>query len=274
MKAGKFGIFDLLSGLSRSSKRRASKLSLRSPSEDYLVHYEPVMGDVSASGLSIILQQGEAGFICCANGLPVKLEGPIAVSATDYVSDDDIEGVFFICRGEKLSSKFGVPFFEVFDGVHKEVSVGLAARGEYLFTIDDPDDFVRKNRLRHFELRAFSRRLQDAVSQRVKSVLSNLPLDQGISVLQLERQLDRIAALIAVGLVEEVSEDFGVQITRFRVSALEPEKGSPNYDSLIRMTRDSAERLHDAKLDKQIEEIREPRIASSVSDGDRERIDF
>ena len=93
-------------------------------------------------------------------------------------------------------------------------------------------------------------------------------------MLQLERQLDRIAALIAVGLVEEVSEDFGVQITRFRVSALEPEKGSPNYDSLIRMTRDSAERLHDAKLDKQIEEIREPRIASSVSDGDRERIDF
>ena len=42
-------------------------------------------------------------------------------------------------------------------------------------------------------------------------MLSNLPLDQ-ISVLQLERQLDRIAALIAVGLVEEVSEDFGVQI--------------------------------------------------------------
>lgn len=267
MKVGFKGLFG---HLSKQEKRR---VSLKSPSQDYLVHYASITESEADSDHRVVLQDGEVGFLCLASGLPLRLDGPLATSAADHFLDDDLEGVFFISPGEKLASKFGVPYFEVFDGVHTDISVGIAARGEYLFTIDDPETFVRKNRLRHFEVRAFSMRLQDAVSQRVKSVLANLPIERGISVLQIERQIDEIAALISAGLVEEVAEDLGVRITRFKISALEPEKGSPNYEALIRMTRDSAERLHEAVVDKKVENIREPEKVTNISEN-KERIDF
>jgi hypothetical protein len=104
--------------------------------------------------------------------------------------------------------------------------------------------------------------------------MANLPISKGISVLQIERQIDEIAALVSAGLFEEVAEDFGVKITRFKISALEPEKGSPNYEALIRMTRDSAERLHEAEVDKKVEKIRDPQTATSTRSENKERIDF
>jgi hypothetical protein len=267
----KIGFKGLFGHLPKQEKRR---VSLKSPSADFLVHYESINETEANSDLRIVLQDGEVGFLCPAAGLPLRLDGPLATSAADHLADDDLEGVFFISPGEKLASKFGVPYFEVFDGVHPQISVGIAARGEYLFTIDDPETFVRKNRLRHFEVRAFSRRLQEAVSQRIKSVMANLPISKGISVLQIERQIDEIAALVSAGLFEEVAEDFGVKITRFKISALEPEKGSPNYEALIRMTRDSAERLHEAEVDKKVEKIRDPQTATSTRSENKERIDF
>ena len=104
--------------------------------------------------------------------------------------------MFFVHLSGKTSAKFGVPYFEVFDGILGSFSSNLAVRGEYSFVIDDVDGFVRLNRLRHFDVEEFSERLKSSVIQHVKKVVTNLPSQSQVSVLHLEKQIDLVSEYI------------------------------------------------------------------------------
>ena len=251
------------------------KQSLRSPDSDYLFHVENLkLNSENASSLTLILESNEVAFLCPSEGLPVRVHGPVAENISEYIKNDGLERVFFVHLSGKTSAKFGVPYFEVFDGILGSFSSNLAVRGEYSFVIDDVDGFVRLNRLRHFNVEEFSERLKSSVIQHVKKVVTNLPSQSQVSVLHLEKQIDLVSEYIFEGLSVEVSEDFGIKMTRLRIVAIEPERDADNYASLIRMTRDTSEKLQDAETNKKIQDIASLGSEEEADDEIRQRIDF
>ena len=71
-----------------------------------------------------------------------------------------------------------------------------------------------------------------------------------------------------------MSEDFGIKMTRLRIVAIEPERDADNYASLIRMTRDTSEKLQDAETNKKIQDIASLGSEEQADDEIRQRIDF
>ena len=64
----------------------------------------------------------------------------------------------------------------------------------------------------NFELDDFNKQIKDAVTKYVKGVITNIPADKGIPVLQMERKLLEINEIVAAYLKPRLENDFGVNI--------------------------------------------------------------
>ncbi len=92
--------------------------------------------------------------------------------------------IYFINLSGNVQVKFGVPYFDVFDPRFLDFAVSIAARGTITFNITDYKGFVKLNRLINFELEDFNKQIKDAVTKYVKGVITNIPSDRGMPVLQ------------------------------------------------------------------------------------------
>lgn len=85
--------------------------------------------------------------------------------------------------------RFGIPYFDVFNPRFLDFAVPMTARGTITFNLTDYKAFIKLNCLINFELEDFNKQIKDAVTKYVKGVITNIPADTGIPVLQMERKL-------------------------------------------------------------------------------------
>ena len=146
--------------------------------------------------------------------------------------------VYFMNLQGNNQIKFAVPYFEVADPRFPDFTVPVAVRGTLTFNLTDYKKFIKLNRLVDFDLNAFSQQIKAAVTKFVKGFISNCPMDNGIPVLQLERKIMEVSDLIQARLCPIFEEDFGVNLKRFDISAIEIDKESENYYELYTLTKE------------------------------------
>ena len=146
--------------------------------------------------------------------------------------------VYFINLSGNVQLKFAVPYFDVFDPRFADFAAPFSVRGTITFNITDYKAFIKLNRLINFDLEQFKIQVRDAVINCVKGFVSNAPATYGIPVRQMERKVMELGDLIKQKLAPEFIDDFGVNLKRFDISAIEPDKESEGWRKLIRMTAD------------------------------------
>ena len=168
--------------------------------------------------------------------------------------------IYFINLSGNMQLKFGIPYFDVFDPRFIDFAVPIAARGTITFNITDYKGFIKLNRLINFELDDFNKQIKDAVTKYVKGVITNIPADKGMPVLQMERKILEINDIISGYLKSRLENDFGVNMKGFDLSAIEADKESEGYAELRKMTAEQTIKTTVAQTDvniKNLEDIQE-----------------
>lgn len=147
------------------------------------------------------------------------------------------EVYFFNLQGNN-QIKFAVPYFDVADPRFLDFTVPVSVRGQITFTLTDVKQFIKLNRLVDFSLEQFSQQIGDDVKKFVKGFVTNCPSEQGISVLQIERKIVEISDMIQARLAPHFSDDFGVTLKRFDLSAIEIDKESQDYKEFVHVTKE------------------------------------
>jgi membrane protease subunit (stomatin/prohibitin family) len=165
--------------------------------------------------------------------------------------------IYFINLSGNIQVKFGIPYFDVFDPRFMDFAVPVAARGTITFNITDHQSFIKLNRLINFELEDFNKSIKDAITKYVKGIITNIPADNGIPVLQMERKLLDINDLIAEKLKSRLEADFGVNMKGFDLAAIEVDKESEGYTELRTVTADQTTKSTIAQTDVGIKNLQD-----------------
>lgn len=146
--------------------------------------------------------------------------------------------VYFMNLQGNNQVRFAVPYFDVTDPRFPDFTVPVAVRGTISFNLTDYKNFIKLNRLIDFDLDAFSQQIKSAVAKYTRGFVINCPLDNNIPVLQLERKVVEISDLIQAKLASIFQDDFGVNLKRLDISAIEIDKESENYAEFVRLTKE------------------------------------
>lgn len=165
--------------------------------------------------------------------------------------------IYFINLAGLIDIKFGVPYFDVFDPRFLDFAVPMAARGSLKFNITDYKAFIKLHRLINFDIEDFKSQIKDAVVKYTKGFIMNVPSDNGIPVLQIERKVLEIGDMIQARLKADFENDFGVNLKRFDLSTIEPDKESEGYLSLMRVTKDQQTKTIDAQTNISIKNMQD-----------------
>lgn len=163
--------------------------------------------------------------------------------------------VYFINLAQIVQICFGVPYFDVFDPRFPDFGVPFAVRGTLTFRIGDYRQFIKLHRLDEFDLDTFKQQVKDAIVRYVKDAVANAPSDSNLPVIQLERALAKMHDQIEPKIGGRLSEKFGVEVSGFDISAIEPDKASDGYRQLMAVTRDVEARTVEAKTEASVKDI-------------------
>ena len=155
--------------------------------------------------------------------------------------------IYFMNLQGNNQVRFAVPYFDVADPRYPDFTVPVAVRGTISFNLTDYKNFIKLNRLVDFDLNAFGQQIKSAVAKFVKTFVTNCPLDNNIPVLQLERKVVEISDLIQTKLTSIFQKDFGVNLKRFDISAIEIDKDSDTYSEFVRLTKE--QQMRRAEID-------------------------
>ena len=144
---------------------------------------------------------------------------------------------FFNLQGNN-QIKFAVPYFDVADPRFLDFTVPVVVRGTLTFNLTEVKQFIKLNRLVDFDLDKFRDQISGMVKKFAKNFVSNCPSEQGISVLQIERKIVEISDLMQARLAPQLADDFGVNIKRLDISAIEIDKESPDYADFVHATKE------------------------------------
>lgn len=150
--------------------------------------------------------------------------------------------IYFINLQGNNQVRFAVPYFDVADPRYPDFTVPIAVRGTITFNLTDYKQFIKLNRLIDFDLDAFGKQIKGAVTKFVKNFVTNCPMDNNIPVLQLERKVVEISDLIQARLAPVFADDFGVNLKRLDISAIEIDKESENYAEFVHLTKEQQAR--------------------------------
>jgi len=146
--------------------------------------------------------------------------------------------VYFINLAKVIQVPFAVPFFDLYDPRFLDFGVPTAVRGIITFNIADYREFIKLHRLTDFDLNAFQMQIRDAVARYVKGVVTNVPSEKNIPVVQIEREIPRINEIVESSIRERFEKDFGVNISAVDIKTIEVDKTSEGYKQLKTVTQD------------------------------------
>ena len=144
---------------------------------------------------------------------------------------------FFNLQGNN-QIRFGVPYFDVADPRYLDFTVPVAVRGSITFNLTDVKQFIKLNRITDFSLDQFSEQIVGMVKKFTKNFVSNCPVEHGIPVLQIERKVAEISDLLQARIAPQLADDFGINLKRIDISAIEIDKESSDYAQFIHITKE------------------------------------
>ncbi len=180
--------------------------------------------------------------------------------------------IYFMNLSGNMQVRFGIPYFDVFDPRFLDFAVPMAARGTITFNISDYKGFIKLNRLINFELDDFNKQIKDAVTKYVKGVITNIPADKGMPVLQMERRILEINDIISGYLKSRLENDFGVNMKGFDLANIEVDKESEGYAELRKVTAEQATKTTIAQSDVNIKNMSEMQGINAINMEDTLRI--
>lgn len=143
--------------------------------------------------------------------------------------------IYFINLQSNNQIKFSIPYFDVSDPRLPDFPVPVAVRGSLTFALEDYKNFIKLNRLVNFDLTSFRSQIQEAMTRKIKSVITNVPTDLSMPAIQMERKIDQISDVLGDRLKERL-EEFGVKLKYIDVSDIEIDKESVGYMELKNLT--------------------------------------
>ncbi len=165
--------------------------------------------------------------------------------------------IYFINLSGNIQLRFGIPYFDIYDPRFIDLGIPCSVRGTLTFNLTDYKKFIKLNRLTNFELDDFKNQIKDFFVRKAKSVVLNIPSDAGISVMQIERKIDEISSIIQSKLSTELHDDFGINLKRIDINAIELDKENSNYKQLKRITSDQQTKTIEAQTVINIENLEE-----------------
>ena len=155
--------------------------------------------------------------------------------------------IYFMNLQGNNQIRFAVPYFDVADSRFPDFTVPVAVRGSLTFNLTDYKQFIKLNRLIDFDLEKFGQQIKGAVVKYVKNFVINCSLDNNIPIMQLERKVLDIGEMVQTRLKPQFEDDFGVNLKRLDISAIEIDKESENYTEFIRLTKE--QQMRRAEID-------------------------
>ncbi|HEM3703231.1 TPA: SPFH domain-containing protein [Streptococcus suis] len=165
--------------------------------------------------------------------------------------------VYYINLARVIQVAFAVPFFDVYDPRFLDFGVPTAVRGKISFNIADYRKFIKLNRLRHFDFDDFQNQIKSAVGRYVKNVVTNIPVERNIPVVQIERAIGQINELIEVDIKHRLLDDFGVNVSALDIASIEIDKTSDGYRQLKTVTQDLATATTQAQVEVDIKNMQD-----------------
>lgn len=206
-------------------------------------------------GSSLRVKDGEvAVFVYKQQSGPIQefIEGPFdeTIKTSNFPIISNIIGlayagkspfqaeVYFINLAGNIKVDFRVPYFDVFDPRFLDFPVRVAAGGSCTINITDYKAFIKLHRLINFDLEQFTEGVRDALKKYIKGIIINVPADNGMPVLQIERKLLEINAIIEPLVRKAFEADFCVNLKRFDLSSINIDKDTTEYAELRLLTAD------------------------------------
>lgn len=180
--------------------------------------------------------------------------------------------IYFINLSGNIQIRFGVPYFDVFDPRFMDFGVPVAVRGTLTFNVTNYKEFIKLNRLINFELDDFKLQIKDALIKYIKAVVTNIPNDNGIPVLQMERKILEINDLVAKHLGSRLEADFGVNMKGLDIASLEVDKEADGYVELRKVTSVQATKIIEAQTDVGIKKLQDHQEIEAEDMGESLRI--
>lgn len=145
--------------------------------------------------------------------------------------------IYFINLAKINQVQFGIPYFDVADPRFMDFAVPVAVRGVINFKITDYKEFIKLHRLVEFNLQDFQTQIRSAVKRYVKELVTNIPSEKGLPVIQLERKIREINEGVNQLVKPRLQNDFGVSVTEVDISEIEIDKTSDGYHKLMTVTQ-------------------------------------
>jgi membrane protease subunit (stomatin/prohibitin family) len=174
----------------------------------------------------------------------------------DGKSPFNAEVYYFNLQGNS-QIKFGTPTFDLFDTRFQDLGVPCNVRGTITFNITDIANFIKLNRMQEFNLQDLAEQIKEFCVRKIKSVVTNIPIDNNIPVMQIERKIDDVSDIIKSKLKQSLEDDFGINLKRFDVSAIDLDQEHEHYLQLKKITIDQTSKKIEAVTDIEIENIGE-----------------
>lgn len=141
-----------------------------------------------------------------------------------------------IAKGSQV--KFAVPFFDVFDPRYDNFPVPVAVHGMLVYAVDDIARFNSINKTQNINDGVFQQKLKGQITKYVKGVVTNAPADNQLPVLQLERKILEISALVQNYVSPKIESLFGVNVRSIDITEIVVDKTSRGYRELKAVTTD------------------------------------
>ena len=165
--------------------------------------------------------------------------------------------VYFINLARVIQIPFAVPYFDLYDPRYLDFGVPTAVRGKITFSISDYQEFIKLHRLASFDLYSFQTQVRDAMARYVKGIVTNVPAEKNIPVVQIERAIAPINEMVEKNVRERFERDFGVSISAVDINAIEIDKTSEGYQKLKAVTQDLAAATAQAKTQVNIKNMQD-----------------
>ena len=155
--------------------------------------------------------------------------------------------------GKGSQIKFAIPFFDVFDPQLMNYGVPCTVHGSIVYAINDIDQFRQINKTENYSDEAFQDKLRGTVTKYVKGVVTNAPSENQIPVIQIERKIIEISALVQQHVVPQVERLFGITVRSLDITKISIDKSSRGFRELNALTADLEKEnmmaQHKARLD-------------------------
>ena len=141
-----------------------------------------------------------------------------------------------LAKGSQV--KFVVPYFDVFDPRFSDFAVPVSVHGMLVYGVDNINLFNSINKAESVDDAMFQQKLKGQITKYIKGVVSNAPADNQIPVLQLERKIMEISALVQNYVTPQIERLFGINVRSIDIMSINIDKEAEGYRELKAVTTD------------------------------------